>query len=436
MEETPHKSKATVEWLVTPSFKNLPMQTADLDLTPTGNNGPLKKKPKITQNLNHESLKSNLISSLQSMESQEVPPVAEYVRYLVLEQHFEPTEYGRQQMLRVLNEMNSTEKKIMLQDGWADAEVSIGQYVNVFMPSQESEVLFISNNSPDSIIIINPDVMLPVTTIANSFDCARRAIIQSRIKPSEGSASLPLVSGRILHELFQAAIVENNFETAWLSQQLQKLVDGSIEDLYLLDMTESRLFEELLETIPVIQQWQTDNMQRPSFIKNAFASRGFVGAKKTKESDVGSGNEKFKLLSVLDIEERIWSTAFGIKGNIDATIKITNGTTTKMVPLELKTGRGSPSISHRTQMMIYTFLLSDKYKTKITDGMISYLNKNGTQFLTASEQEKKAILQQRNSLSAYFSGTSLPPLLQCVNSCSRCYVSDSCMTLHKVTKLN
>lgn len=61
-----------------------------------------------------------------------------------------------------------------------------------------------------------------------------------------------------------------------------------------------------------------------------------------------------EVMKALDIEESIWSPRFGLKGKIDVTVgvKIHRGCKTKykMMPLELKTGKESNSIEHRSQV--------------------------------------------------------------------------------------
>lgn len=63
----------------------------------------------------------------------------------------------------------------------------------------------------------------------------------------------------------------------------------------------------------------------------------------------------------MDIEENVWSPRFGLKGKIDVTARVriqrpqngpSQGTQEeRTVPLELKTGRESNSIEHRSQVV-------------------------------------------------------------------------------------
>lgn len=67
---------------------------------------------------------------------------------------------------------------------------------------------------------------------------------------------------------------------------------------------------------------------------------------------------------LLDVEEKVWSPVYGLKGMIDATVQVVmqDGVEerTLTVPLELKTGR-FPSAAHKAQTALYTLLLSDRY---------------------------------------------------------------------------
>lgn len=82
--------------------------------------------------------------------------------------------------------------------------------------------------------------------------------------------------------------------------------------------------------------------------------------------------------------------------------------------------------------MLYGFLLSDKYDMELNVGMLSYLNDNGSQMISTSPEDRNALIQGRNLLSGYIVNGDLPPILQNTSVCSRCYMSDSCMVLHKV----
>lgn len=79
---------------------------------------------------------------------------------------------------------------------------------------------------------------------------------------------------------------------------------------------------------------------------------------------------------LLDVEEKVWSPIYGLKGMIDATVQVAmkdgHGDRTLTVPLELKTGKFS-NAAHKAQTALYTLLLSDRYGLLSCDKCITFL---------------------------------------------------------------
>ncbi len=67
---------------------------------------------------------------------------------------------------------------------------------------------------------------------------------------------------------------------------------------------------------------------------------------------------------LLEVEEKVWSPMYGLKGNIDATVQVVlkdgEDEKTLTVPFELKTGKNA-NASHKAQTSLYTLLLSNRY---------------------------------------------------------------------------
>lgn len=63
-----------------------------------------------------------------------------------------------------------------------------------------------------------------------------------------------------------------------------------------------------------------------------------------------------KVMEILDVEENIWCPRFGLKGKIDVTAAVTIHerckTRTRIMPLELKSGKESNSVEHRSQVRV------------------------------------------------------------------------------------
>ena len=85
-----------------------------------------------------------------------------------------------------------------------------------------------------------------------------------------------------------------------------------------------------------------------------------------------TGSEyRFTITGLHEVEEDIWSSTYGIKGKIDATLQTTverrDGPSTETrsltVPFEIKTGRSIGGVEHRAQTLLYTLLISERYRT-------------------------------------------------------------------------
>lgn len=109
-------------------------------------------------------------------------------------------------------------------------------------------------DNASGMLIVNPDFLVSSTTVADSFGCTRRAVLQDRVKAT-GDISKPLVYGSILHELFQKALASNNFSTEFLRDSIDALLVQHIEQLYILKEEISAAKEYLRSKVELMQHW-------------------------------------------------------------------------------------------------------------------------------------------------------------------------------------
>lgn len=155
---------------------------------------------------------------------------------------------------------------------------------------------------------------------------------------------------------------------------------------------------------------------------------------------------------LLEVEEKVWSPMFGLKGNVDATVQVrlTNGAdeTTLTVPFELKTGKHS-SAAHRAQTSLYTLLLSDRYgelhpsssnlvllmsmlaDLNIACGILYYMQTSEISSIRTLRHELVPMIIQRNQLADYVVRKELPPMLQKAYVCEKCFAQTPCFIYHK-----
>lgn len=207
-----------------------------------------------------------------------------------------------------------------------------------------------------NILILHPDHLISALVVADSFTCMRKSVLQDRIKATSES-SPPLVYGTILHEVFQAAMQANRWDSDWLRTTIETIVARHIEDLYEIKLSVEQAIEHLLSKMPGLQSW----------------ADVFVRATPRDDALVKDRNGKQVTMSInklLDVEEHVWSPMYGLKGNVDATVQVSmqddEGERTLTVPFEVKTGKNSSNSSHRAQTALYTLLLSDRYGELLT----------------------------------------------------------------------
>lgn len=106
----------------------------------------------------------------------------------------------------------------------------------------------------NNIIILHPDHLISTTSVGDSFGCKRRAVLQDRVKATSAS-SAPIVYGTILHEIFQAALSANRWDTEWLTEKIEEIATGHVEDLYTITLQVPQAVEYLCSKMSELQSW-------------------------------------------------------------------------------------------------------------------------------------------------------------------------------------
>lgn len=274
-----------------------------------------------------------------------------------------------------------------------------------------------------NMLILHPDHLISSTVVADSFGCTRRAVLQDRVKATSESTP-PLVYGTILHEIFQAAMLANRWDTEWLRELIEKVANQHLEDLYTIKLEVTHAVEYLQSKMPELQSW----------------AELFVSSQPNPGANLKARNGETATMCVsklLDVEEHVWSPMYGLKGNIDATVQVTmqdgREQRTLTVPFEVKTGK-NPSAAHRAQTALYNLLLSDRYDVQIAYGILYYMETSETIRIPAIRHELRHMIMQRNELACFVRErhAQLPPMLKKENMCNRCYAKVSCFIYHRL----
>lgn len=134
------------------------------------------------------------------------------------------------------------------------------------------------------------------------------------------------------------------------------------------------------------------------------------------------------------------------------------------MPLEIKTGRAVAGMEHRAQTMLYTLLMAERYHSEVPSGLLFYTQSDEVVRVPAARHEIRALMMARNDMTSYMmrrmrhkpsvtkivTGETdpvqpreqaieeafLPPTLDELRLCGRCYAVDACMLYRKVRILS
>lgn len=158
-----------------------------------------------------------------------------------------------------------------------------------------------------------------------------------------------------MHQTLQYCLQHKNFKTETIHECLKRIIHQELTSIYIIGENEASVYQRLVQYVGSIQTF------------GALYVSQEIKAGSTIKRDLGPVSnidcDNVAIRDVLNIEEHLWSPAFGIKGMVDATIEILVSPNKKILtmPFELKTGRASRFVSHRAQTILYTLLLSDSY---------------------------------------------------------------------------
>ncbi|XP_022924798.1 DNA replication ATP-dependent helicase/nuclease DNA2 isoform X1 [Cucurbita moschata] len=331
-------------------------------------------------------------------------------------------------VLRLLNEQSGEERAVYLWDDWFDSIIAPGDTVNVIGEFDDQGRCHVDHDK--NFVILHPDVLVSGTRVAGHLTCPRRSVLDERLRSNEQSISALI--GTLLHQVFQAGLVEETPTVAFLEEVSRIVLQKSMESVYACGANEKDIGRTMNEAVPKILHWIT-------LFKCPMGSKA-----PTIEFRSDDGPRKVSISEVIDIEEMAWAPKYGLKGMIDASVRVKvlsnyNTCVENVVPLEFKTGKvpaGQSSMEHCAQVILYTLLMSERYQKHVGYGLLYYLQSDQTQGIRVQRSDLVGLIMRRNELANNILKAStaqlLPPMLQIPNVCKGCRHLDVCTIYHKM----
>lgn len=334
---------------------------------------------------------------------------------------------GSHKVLRLVNEQSGEERSVYLWEEWYYSVIAPGDTVNVIGEFDDQGKCDV--NHENNFLVIHPHIMVSGTRVAASFNCPRRTVLDERLTSSEYSTAALI--GTLLHEIFQAGLLKETPSIKFLEDYARLVLQKHMESLYACGVNENDIYKTLVEAIPKVLNWIL------LFIYSQDSE--------SPDIDFGSDNglKKVNVSEVIDIEEMSWAPKYGLKGMIDASVRVQvkssgNEVHEKILPLEFKTGKspnGQSSIEHCAQVILYTLLMSERYLQPIDSGLLFYLRSDKTQGISVRRSDLVGLIIRRNELANDIVKASatqeLPPMLRVPNMCKGCRHLDVCTIYHK-----
>ncbi|XP_020577562.1 DNA replication ATP-dependent helicase/nuclease DNA2 isoform X2 [Phalaenopsis equestris] len=331
-------------------------------------------------------------------------------------------------VLRLLHELTGEERALYLCDEWFYSIIGPGDTVSVVGKFDEEGKCIV--NHSDNLAIVFPDILMSGTRVASSFSCPRRAVLDERLRASEYSS--PALVGTMLHQIFQAGLLKDSPTRNFLEECAIITLQKNIENLYACGADQNATLVELVDAIPRIIKW----------IKCFRNSE--EGDKAVVDFGQNEGRKEISIIEVIDIEEMAWAPKYGLKGIIDASLRVKKGasigdSTETIIPLEFKTGKGTTgqtALEHCAQVILYTLLMSERYLHKDVDsGLLYYLHTDETRGIKVQRSDLVGLIMRRNELASDILKASttqvLPPMLKNPTVCKNCRHLNSCSIYHK-----
>ncbi|KAM9232983.1 DNA replication ATP-dependent helicase/nuclease DNA2 [Leptosomus discolor] len=329
----------------------------------------------------------------------------------------------------------------ILRNGWESVPVVPGDIIHLEGECNSGTWVI---NEQSGYLVLYPDLLLSGTTISNSIRCTRRAVLSERFRGSESGSRQTLV-GTILHEIFQQSVT-NYLAQEKVEELANKIVYGQkyLKEMYHLNLKQTEIMQEVEEYLPSFFKWMEDFMHNP-------ANRNKMQLKLSSAEKTEDLSSKIEIVDILNIEENIWSPRFGLKGKIDVTARVKiycrSGVQSRIMPLELKSGKESNSIEHRSQVILYT-LLNLERRVDPEAGFLLYL-KTGTMYpVSGARMDRRELMKLRNHVAFYLTHSTyksavggqhsqlaaLPPVIDDSQACKHCSQIHNCFLYNRAVE--
>ncbi|XP_074605278.1 DNA replication ATP-dependent helicase/nuclease DNA2-like [Brevipalpus obovatus] len=276
-----------------------------------------------------------------------------------------------------------------LSGSWFRSKVFPGDIINVKSDKFDNNTYTI--NDDHGLMTINPDNLLPVTSITKSRSCLRREWLERLFKKIYRALDESSIKGVIVRDIFQTACKERPKTLEQLEVIREKCFQKeNITAERVKVYSKEEMIKDVDEYLPCIMKWLE---------KYVLQDAGLLYDEKLSA----------KINTVKDMEENIWSPSLGVVGKVNVNCEVEIHNRKKRMPLAMKTGRAFSVFysEQEDQSRLYSMMMRERGSEDCADGLLLFLKNERNKFqpvmnlIKVNHYEETELLQRRNEL-AYF----------------------------------
>jgi len=428
----------------------------------------------------------------------------------------DPTTPNSVLTLKLRNKYKGTTIWVYLYDAWGQYPqiYEAGDPVNLIVdsidwkPEKEGIEGCCCVNEAQGLLVTFPDLLLSCSSEVSEVraECVRSSVIKYLWDDEAPGGNAAMMAGTLTHELIQDAMVTGKCSISDLKQKTEDLLVDFRPKMRAAGLSEEKAREDISSSLADISHFLEKTLVLPLEKKrcgggvngrsvvspppNPYSTPtnggGGGGATRQQQQQHAAfqpilpegrvvnnvdqihpntsqqAQQAMIISEVIDIEEHIFSSKFGLTGKIDASLKVQVGqpqltcqdpsNSRRMVisdrqltefgepstaPMEIKTGKDHNS--HEHQLRLYLLLMEEEYVEKIRHGVLWNCNpKNAiAKLVTNKHMDLSWLLTKRNllasalghrdALSAGGGHRVLPPVTGFKNeACGKCYRQADC----------
>lgn len=324
----------------------------------------------------------------------------------------------RQQLVVGVRDGEDAPLKVIVRGEYTQLDFEVGDVIHIILTAPSNPRLVDDNHN---LLIWNPDILVASTTIAEQLRCPRKSVIMHKFKfPAE--ININFVTGNILHEIFQACFVSDDWRVEFMDELLEEHLEANLLQIY-----------NVGDVVDSVRQ----DVRAQFLYLHLWFNKYYKKVPQSVPTNKHNQSVKFAINDALDIEETIWLPMFGLKGMVDVTLDASfedqKAAKRVLLPMEIKTGR--EYVSHHAQLTLYALLFKDRYDIDAISFLLVYTKEQITRKHDINPLDLKALVNLRNRLTKFLKDNCMElPDLQRLAVCDRCDVQEPCMALNKMTE--